>query len=187
MGLLPFERGLWNRPWFIILLCLVFIGVDWELVPLVVFPVVFVFPLMLAAWNRSLVFALVCAVGLALARVTQGFLFNRHSIVAEDIADTLIQFFVLMLLATLTSQLGRQSRQLRSRVHVLEGMLPICSFCKCIRNEKNEWVKLENYISGHSEAVFTHGLCPDCATRHYGDYAPKKTIITAAARDSIGR
>ena len=174
MVVLPFERGLWNRSWFIILLCLVFIGVDWELVPLVVFPFVFIFPLMLAAWNRGLFFPVVCAGGLSLTRVAHKFLFNVNpTATAEDVADALIQFFVLVLLAALTTLLARQSHQLRKRVQALEGMLPICSFCKCIRNDKNEWVKLENYISGHSEAVFTHGLCPDCATRHYGDFLPK--------------
>ncbi|HEV2694640.1 MAG TPA: hypothetical protein VG347_17225 [Verrucomicrobiae bacterium] len=46
-----FERGLWSRTWFMVLLCLVFVALDWELVPLQVFPFVFVFPLMLIAWN----------------------------------------------------------------------------------------------------------------------------------------
>ncbi len=172
-GILPFERGLWNRAWFMLVLCLVFAALDWELVPLLVFPFVFVFPVMLVAWNRNVWFSLVCAGGLSLSRLAHGVVFDWRPIPATDVADALIQFFVLMLLAALTHQLGRQSRQLRKRVQALEGMLPICSFCKCIRNEKSEWVPLENYISGHSQAVFTHGLCPDCATRHYSDYVPK--------------
>ncbi len=173
-GILPFERGLWNRAWFIILLCLVFVEVDWELVPLTMFPFIFIFPVMLAAWNRSLLFTMVCGGALSLTRLTHQFIFDRAPDTANEFTAALIRFFVLMLLAALTHQLGRQSRQLRKRVQALEGMLPICSFCKCIRNEKEEWVQLENYISGHSKAIFTHGLCPDCATRHYGDYAPKK-------------
>ncbi|MEI8288718.1 MAG: hypothetical protein WCH99_04550 [Verrucomicrobiota bacterium] len=171
--ILPFERGLWNRSWFIIVLCLVFIEVDWELVPLKMFPFIFIFPVMLAAWNRSLIFTTVAVMSLSLTRLTHQLVFDPAADVISEFAAALIRFFVLMLLAMLTSQLGRQSRQLRKHVQALEGMLPICSFCKCIRNEKEEWVQLENYISGHSRAVFTHGLCPDCATRHYGDYAPK--------------
>ena len=82
--------------------------------------------------------------------------------------------FPLLLLALLTTQLGRQSRQLRQRVRVLEGLVPICSFCKSIRDDQQEWVRLEEYITQHSEAVISHGLCPDCARKHYGEFYPPK-------------
>jgi PAS domain S-box-containing protein len=45
----------------------------------------------------------------------------------------------------------------------LRGLLPICSYCKKIRNDKNYWEQIESYISSHSEALFSHGVCPDCA------------------------
>ncbi len=168
----PFERGLWNRVWFIALLCLVFAATDWELVPLVVFPFVFIFPVMLAAWNRGLWLAAACAGLLSLTRVAHQFAFDLSPITAEEVASTLIRFFVLALVAALTTLLGRQTRQLRQRVRALEGMLPICSFCKCIRDDQGDWVQLERYIAGHSEAQFTHSLCPGCAKEHYGDYLP---------------
>jgi GAF domain-containing protein len=44
----------------------------------------------------------------------------------------------------------------------LQGMLPICSYCKKIRNDENSWEQLESYISEHSHATFSHGICPDC-------------------------
>jgi GAF domain-containing protein len=44
----------------------------------------------------------------------------------------------------------------------LQGMLPICSYCKKIRNDQNSWEQLESYISEHSHATFSHGICPDC-------------------------
>jgi len=44
----------------------------------------------------------------------------------------------------------------------LQGMLPICSYCKKIRNDQNSWEQLESYISDHSHATFSHGICPDC-------------------------
>lgn len=53
----------------------------------------------------------------------------------------------------------------RTELKILEGMLPICSVCKSIRDEDGSWVKLESYLHGHSEASFTHGYCPDCARR----------------------
>ncbi|MEQ1730930.1 MAG: PAS domain-containing protein [Vicinamibacterales bacterium] len=44
----------------------------------------------------------------------------------------------------------------------LKGIIPICSFCKKIRDDKQSWQHLEKYISDHSEAMFSHGLCPAC-------------------------
>lgn len=46
--------------------------------------------------------------------------------------------------------------------HKLTGLLPICASCKNIRNDKGCWQKIESFISEHSDAVFTHGLCPEC-------------------------
>jgi PAS domain S-box-containing protein len=54
-------------------------------------------------------------------------------------------------------------------VKKLGGMLPICSSCKCIRDDAGYWHQVESYIHDHSEAVFSHGLCPDCARRLYPD------------------
>ena len=165
---LPFERGLWNRAWFIILLCLAFVGLDWELVPLKVFPFVFIFPLMLAAWNRSLTFALVCAGALSLTRLAHQFVFDERPYTVDEVAAALVRFFVLLLLAALTNLLGKQARQLRHRVRLLEGILPICSRCKSIRDENNTWVQLEGYITTHSDARFSHGFCPQCFREYYG-------------------
>lgn len=172
-----FERGLWSRTWFMVLLCLVFIMLDWELVPLQVFPFVFIFPVMLVAWNRSNWFSGVCAGVLSLTRILHQVFFTTHPVPMNELADTCICFFVLELLVLLTVLLGKQSRQLRQRVHALEGLLPICSFCKSIRDEKQEWVKLEEYMTRHSGAVFSHGLCPICAKRHYGEFYPGKKPV----------
>ena len=49
-------------------------------------------------------------------------------------------------------------------VKQLQGMLPICSYCKKIRDDGNCWEQLEGYISRHSDARFSHGICPDCLT-----------------------
>jgi hypothetical protein len=63
--------------------------------------------------------------------------------------------------------LNRDLEHALSQVKLLQGMLPICASCKKIRNEAGSWEKLESYIGGHSEAEFTHGLCPDCARKLY--------------------
>ncbi len=52
----------------------------------------------------------------------------------------------------------------------LRGLLSICSHCKRIRNDQGEWEQLESYISHHSRADFSHGLCPECLREHYPDF-----------------
>lgn len=49
-----------------------------------------------------------------------------------------------------------------ARVKQLQGLLPICSYCKKIRDDRNYWQQVETYIANHSEAEFSHGICPDC-------------------------
>jgi hypothetical protein len=56
-----------------------------------------------------------------------------------------------------------------AHVKTLSGLLPICAGCKKIRDDKGYWSQIETYISQHSSASFTHGLCPDCAIKAYED------------------
>lgn len=51
------------------------------------------------------------------------------------------------------------------KVKQLEGIIPICMYCKKIRDDKDYWHNLEHFITDHSEAVFSHGMCPDCFER----------------------
>ncbi len=51
----------------------------------------------------------------------------------------------------------------------LSGILPICSFCKQIRDSHGDWQKLEFYIHQHSDAKFSHSVCPDCMKKHYNN------------------
>lgn len=56
-----------------------------------------------------------------------------------------------------------------SEVKKLSGLLPICASCKKIRDDRGYWNQIETYISSHSEAVFSHSLCPVCIDKLYGD------------------
>jgi PAS domain S-box-containing protein len=53
-------------------------------------------------------------------------------------------------------------QKLENELKTLKGIIPICSFCKKIRDDKDSWQQLESYISKHSEALFSHGMCPAC-------------------------
>ncbi|MDD2998384.1 MAG: GAF domain-containing protein [Candidatus Riflebacteria bacterium] len=61
--------------------------------------------------------------------------------------------------------------QALSEVKTLRGLLPMCSNCKKIRDDKGLWTRLEAYLSSHTDARFTHGLCPDCLRELYPDFA----------------
>lgn len=54
-----------------------------------------------------------------------------------------------------------------SEVKTLRGFLPICSYCKQIRDDKGYWNQVESYIYKHSDAEFSHGICPECAKKYY--------------------
>ena len=65
----------------------------------------------------------------------------------------------------LQSELAARVRELEdalAKVKQLEGIVPICSYCKKIRDDQDYWQQLETYISEHSEAKFSHGICPEC-------------------------
>jgi len=62
----------------------------------------------------------------------------------------------------------------------LMGLLPICASCKSIRDEKGNWQKLESYIEAHSQAAFSHGVCPECARRLYPDLVPAQPAAPAS-------
>jgi phosphoserine phosphatase RsbU/P len=64
-----------------------------------------------------------------------------------------------------------QLRQALEQINSLRGILPICMHCKRIRNDKGYWHQLEVYISHHSEATFSHGICPECVTKHYPEFS----------------
>ena len=53
-------------------------------------------------------------------------------------------------------------QQAISEIKVLRGIIPICSYCKRIRDDDDSWEQMEAYIDSHSEAQFSHGLCPEC-------------------------
>lgn len=61
-----------------------------------------------------------------------------------------------------------------AKVKTLSGLLPICASCKKIRNDKGQWEQMEVYIRDRSEAEFSHGICPECAKRLYGEGSEEK-------------
>jgi C4-dicarboxylate-specific signal transduction histidine kinase len=70
-------------------------------------------------------------------------------------------------LEALVSQRTRDLENTLAEMKTLQGMIPICSYCKKIRDDGGSWWQLESYIQKHSEAEFSHGICPDCRVQHF--------------------
>jgi hypothetical protein len=132
-------------------------------------PALVLIPVVLATWHRGLKwgipfgvlmpgirFALYCYHGLPVSMPVALFtLFNRC--------------LVIVLVVYLIHRIATQNRELARKVNVLEGILPICGFCKKIRDSEDRWQPLEKYISAKSEAQFSHCCCPECMRKHYGE------------------
>ncbi len=67
----------------------------------------------------------------------------------------------------------RELKETVEKMDVLRGLLPICCSCKKIRDDQGYWNQVENFVSAHTGARFSHGLCPDCALKLYNDIADK--------------
>ena len=67
------------------------------------------------------------------------------------------------------NNLIQQLRDALAEVKKLSGLLPICASCKKVRDDKGYWNEIEAYVRDHSEADFSHGLCPDCGIKLYPD------------------
>ncbi|MBI5464154.1 MAG: PAS domain S-box protein, partial [Ignavibacteriales bacterium] len=71
-------------------------------------------------------------------------------------------------------RLVRELQDALASIRALSGMLPICANCKKIRDDKGYWNQIEKYIMEHSEALFSHGICPDCMKELYPGYGQKQ-------------
>lgn len=144
--------------------------VDFLLGPYVQFPIFYLVPVGLASWFSGLRWGLPLAVLLSVVRLYFALVWDAPWHFGYSVANAVIRIVVLGGLALLLHRLARQERELEQRVETLEGLLPICSGCKMIRDEQDQWHPLEGYISERTNAEFTHGLCPTCIQRYFDGY-----------------
>ena len=80
---------------------------------------------------------------------------------SQEIAFSLLS----MLLGTCADALAvaRKTADLTKQINTLSGLLPICAWCKKVRDDQGYWKQIESYVESRTEAVFSHGVCPDCA------------------------
>ncbi len=85
---------------------------------------------------------------------------RREAAPAQEVAFSLLSTLLGMssdALATL-----RRTRQLTSQIEALQELLPVCAWCKKVRNDSGYWYQIEKYITANSSTKITHGICPDC-------------------------
>ncbi|MFH0726964.1 MAG: HAMP domain-containing protein [Pseudomonadota bacterium] len=70
----------------------------------------------------------------------------------------------------------RDLQEALDKVSVLRGLLPICCSCKKIRDDQGYWQQVEHFVEAHMDVRFSHGLCPDCAVKLYGDIISPETV-----------
>jgi hypothetical protein len=122
-------------------------------------------PAAMAAWSGSRRWSFALAAALPPVRMLIFHYWGWRAPPTEALFDTAVIILCSLAIALLILYLRRQALTLR----VLEGMLPICAFCKRIRNGKT-WEPVEGFISRHSEAQFSHTFCAACGAKHYPDY-----------------
>jgi hypothetical protein len=124
-------------------------------------PVVF-----LALWSspqQSL--AVTGIAGFASSLMAVGFLLSLPENAWTGITNR--AYALVVIAATVALSIVRKRAE--EDVKVLHGLLPICSYCKKIRDDKGYWKQIEVYIAANSQADFSHGLCPECGLEHYPD------------------
>lgn len=70
-------------------------------------------------------------------------------------------------------RLMRELQEAMATIKTLSGLLPICAWCKNVRDDGGYWMRVEQYVEHHSQATFSHSVCPDCAERYFGPNASK--------------
>jgi len=115
-------------------------------------------------------------------------IWNSHiiTIVFSTMLALIVSFFVLKRENKIKNTINEKNKELEKakndlednikrleeasrNIKILSGLIPICSSCKKIRDDAGYWHQIENYIKDHSDAVFSHGLCPACAKKMYPD------------------
>jgi preprotein translocase subunit YajC len=87
--------------------------------------------------------------------------------------SVIIAFFTTHLVGKAQKELQNQKNKLQKaldEIKTLRGIIPICSHCKQIRDDEGSWQRIEEYIHSHSEAQFSHGICPGCMKKHYPEH-----------------
>jgi glucose-6-phosphate-specific signal transduction histidine kinase len=134
---------------------------------------IYAVPVMLFAWYFGRWWGIVAAIiSAGLRHGIQIIVLSAHTFVFYEYWDLFLGLLAYGTFAWATcwvreilereAALNDELQQALHRVRTLEGLLSICAWCKKVRNEEGSWVEVENYVAEHSNATWTHGICPEC-------------------------
>jgi hypothetical protein len=148
------------KPWHCIVLSLVMILGDYLTGSRIQFPFLYIIPVSLAAWGGNTTLAYLLAILLPATRILMAWLWNVDLGLLDVIINVLIRIVVLAGLVYLLVSL--------QSVRLLRGILHTCGYCHRIETAKGEWKSIEQFMAEYSEAMLSHGVCPECATKYWG-------------------
>jgi len=170
MKLYVFSHRIIRNPLFSILLAIIILYLDYITGPEIQFPVLFILPVILVTCYRNIYWGVILSILLPVVSTYYIYLWNDNQEAVYIIINVVIRVSMFSFISFLISVVVRQKKALSERVSNLEKFLPICSYCKKIRDKDNKWHSIESYITGKTDTEFSHGLCPDCAKKYYKDY-----------------
>ncbi len=159
---------------YLIILSVGFLWLDYITGPKILFPIFLIIPISIASWYNDLKQGIMFSLFNVLITCLFPYLWSIEIEIDIIVINAFIRLIIFILLVICLDKISKYTKDLRKKVIILEGFLPICSFCKKIRDQNNDWHVLEEYISAHSEVLFSHSLCPECVKKHYGNLILKK-------------
>ncbi len=133
-------------------------------------------PLFFTFWSKgrhySILVAASCTILIYLAFVLSPLVVSFTATINRSLGVVVLWIMALILLQR---RLGEEEREklvgelkdALAKIRVLRGLLRICSHCKKIRDDKDQWHSVEAYVTKHTEADFAHEICPECLHKHY--------------------
>jgi K+-sensing histidine kinase KdpD len=144
----------------------------------------YLIPISFAGWFGGrlpgIIMSSLSVLTIALANFMAGKVLHHLFIEVWNLLTHLGFFFVYSVVLSLVKtdlderkRLVEELQKAMSEVKQLSGILPICASCKQIRDDEGYWKQIESYISDHSEAQFSHGICPECLKKLYPEQYEK--------------
>ena len=146
------------------------LAVDYFTGPYFQFPAVYIIPVTLAAWFSGAGAGITLAVVLPLTRLAFMLtLWGEPWDSATIVATAITRVAVFSVMAVMAARLADHERALTHEVEVLVSLLPVCAYCRKIRDDGDEWSTLDDYAAKRKSGVST-GLCPDCARARFPEH-----------------
>ena len=136
-------------------------ALNYSVGPNLEFPGLFMVPVVFASWYGGLRWGIPMSL-LPFSRVLILLLEGTPVDLYPILLSAVIRAIVFVPIALWVATVAAAQRALKQEVEILEGLLPICSYCKKIRDEAGEWQVIEKYIQDRSTAKFSHGICEPC-------------------------